>query len=83
MYIPEHFAITDEDEIFSFLETHSFGQIISKVNQRIFATHLPFLINREENMQSARNFVDSEEYAPVKKIRHANAECTLFIVDGA
>ncbi|MCP4431199.1 MAG: DUF1330 domain-containing protein [Gammaproteobacteria bacterium] len=33
-------------------------------------------------MESARAFIDSEEYAPVKKIRHANAECTLFIVDG-
>jgi len=34
------------------------------------------------DMQSARAFVDDEEYAPVKKIRHANAACTLFIVDG-
>lgn len=34
------------------------------------------------DMDSARAFVDSEEYAPVKKLRHANAECTLFIVDG-
>ncbi len=34
------------------------------------------------DMDSARAFVDSEEYAPVQKIRHANAECTLFIVDG-
>jgi uncharacterized protein (DUF1330 family) len=34
------------------------------------------------DMASAQAFVNSEEYAPVKKIRHANAECTLFIVDG-
>jgi len=34
------------------------------------------------DMKSARAFVDDEEYARVKKIRHANAECTLFIVDG-
>jgi uncharacterized protein (DUF1330 family) len=34
------------------------------------------------DMRSARAFVDDEDYAPVKKIRHANAECTLFIVDG-
>lgn len=34
------------------------------------------------DMDSARAFIDSDEYAPVKKIRHANAECTLFIVDG-
>lgn len=35
------------------------------------------------DMNSARAFIDSEEYAPVKKIRHQNAECTLFIVDGS
>lgn len=34
------------------------------------------------DMKSARAFADSDEYAPVKKIRHANARCTLFIVDG-
>ncbi len=34
------------------------------------------------DMDSARNFVNSEEYAPVKKLRHDNAECTLTIVEG-
>ena len=34
------------------------------------------------NMDSARAFVDSEEYAPVKPMRRNNAECTLFILDG-
>jgi uncharacterized protein (DUF1330 family) len=34
------------------------------------------------DMQSARAFVDSEEYAPVKPKRINNADCTLFIVDG-
>ena len=34
------------------------------------------------DMQSARAFVHSEEYAPVKAIRHANADCSLVIVDG-
>ncbi len=31
---------------------------------------------------SARAFVDSKEYAPVKPMRQDNAACTLFIVDG-
>lgn len=35
------------------------------------------------DMKSAQAFADSDEYAPVQKIRHANAECTVFIVDGA
>lgn len=34
------------------------------------------------DMQSARDFANSEEYAPVKAIRRANAKCTLAIVDG-
>ena len=34
------------------------------------------------DVKSARDFVDSEEYAPVKPMRQNNAECTLFILDG-
>ena len=34
------------------------------------------------DMDAARAFVDSEEYAPVKPRRTNNAKCTLFIVDG-
>jgi len=34
------------------------------------------------DMDSARAFVDSEEYAPVKPLRVDNANCTLFILDG-
>jgi uncharacterized protein (DUF1330 family) len=34
------------------------------------------------DMQSARAFVDSEEYAPVKPIRRDNARCTLTILEG-
>ena len=34
------------------------------------------------DMQSARAFVDSEEYAPVKPLRRDNARCTLAILEG-
>lgn len=34
------------------------------------------------DMKSARAFLDSEAYAPIQSIRHNNAECTAFIVDG-
>ncbi len=34
------------------------------------------------DMQAARDFANSDEYAPVKAIRHANADCTFIIVDG-
>ena len=35
------------------------------------------------NMDSARAFVDSEEYAPVKPLRRESARCTLAILEGA
>ena len=34
------------------------------------------------DMQSARAFVDSDEYAPVKSLRRDNARCTMAILDG-
>ena len=34
------------------------------------------------DMDRAREFLDSEEYGPVQNLRHKNAECTLFIVEG-
>lgn len=35
------------------------------------------------DMKSAKAFLDSKEYAPIKSMRTSNAECTLFIVEGA
>jgi uncharacterized protein (DUF1330 family) len=35
------------------------------------------------DMQSARAFADSDEYAPVKPLRQNNARCTLAILDRA
>jgi uncharacterized protein (DUF1330 family) len=34
------------------------------------------------DMDSARAFVNSPEYAPVKPLRRNNAKCTLAIVEG-
>ena len=34
------------------------------------------------DMDAARAFVDSEEYAPVKPIRRENARCTLMLLEG-
>lgn len=32
--------------------------------------------------EAALAFVHSDDYAPVAKIRHANAQCTVVLVDG-
>ena len=34
------------------------------------------------DMDAARAFVNSEEYAPVKPIRRSNSKCTLAILEG-
>jgi uncharacterized protein (DUF1330 family) len=33
--------------------------------------------------KSARAFIDSEDYAPAKALRHAYADCTLVLFEGA
>ena len=44
MYVPDHFKISDQAEIFSFLQANAFGQLISLEDQRLTSSHLPFLI---------------------------------------
>jgi transcriptional regulator len=49
MYIPQHFAVTDSDEIFAFVESNAFGQLISTVNGSLYASHLPFLVTQDRS----------------------------------
>jgi len=35
------------------------------------------------DMQSAQAFLDSDEYAPIVPMRRENADCTLFVIEGA
>jgi len=44
MYLPKHFEVTEEAEIFSFIDANAFGQLISIEAGRPCASHLPFLI---------------------------------------
>ena len=47
MYLPDHFKITEQEEIFSFLEANAFGQLISLHEGRLTSSHLPFLVSAE------------------------------------
>jgi len=47
MYVPDHFKVSDEEEIFSFLEANAFGQLISLQDKRLTGSHLPFLIDAD------------------------------------
>ena len=35
------------------------------------------------DMNRARSFLDSDDYAPIKALREQNADCTLFLLEGA
>jgi len=48
MYVPPHFAETNPSTLHELIERHSFGLLVSQVEGVPFATHLPFLLDREE-----------------------------------
>jgi transcriptional regulator len=47
MYIPAVFAERDLTRLHDFIEQHSFGVLVSQVEGLPFATHLPFLLQRQ------------------------------------
>jgi transcriptional regulator len=46
MYIPAAFAETDLTRLHDFMEQHSFGLLVSQIDELPFASHLPFLLER-------------------------------------
>lgn len=47
MYVPSSFRETNADTLFEFIEQHSFGVLVSQVDGIPFASHLPFLLDRD------------------------------------
>jgi len=47
LYIPKHFEINDENEVFAFIENNAFGQLVCDVRGRLFSTHIPFLVSED------------------------------------
>lgn len=48
MYTPKHFEVNDKEKLLAFIETNAFGQLISKVDGRLFSSHLPFLVDKKD-----------------------------------
>lgn len=44
MYIPPHFEKTDEASCLAFMQTNSFAMLVSHLDGRPFASHLPLLV---------------------------------------
>ena len=57
------------------------GGMIDLVEDSLW-TPIRVVIIEFPDSKSARAFIDSEEYAPVKPLRTENADCTLFILEG-
>jgi transcriptional regulator len=47
MYIPSHFRESDERVLADFIDAYAFGTLVTVEQRRPFASHLPFLYDRE------------------------------------
>ncbi|MER1985317.1 MAG: FMN-binding negative transcriptional regulator [Solibacillus sp.] len=48
MYIPKVFEMKDPQEIYRFVKQNSFGTLVSTVEGKLFATHIPILMEQRE-----------------------------------
>jgi transcriptional regulator len=53
MYIPAHFAESDRAVLHEFIEKNGFGLLVSNQGGEPFASHLPFLLNRDAGPHGA------------------------------
>lgn len=53
MYIPTSFAESDLAKLHDFIEQYSFGLLVSEVKGNPFASHLPFLLDRNAGPRGA------------------------------
>jgi transcriptional regulator len=49
MYVPKHFNESDAEKLAAFIDEHAFGVLVTLFEGRPFASHLPFLYEREAN----------------------------------
>ncbi|GEK33782.1 FMN-binding negative transcriptional regulator [Kurthia sibirica] len=49
MFTPQQFTITNNERIYAIIEENSFATLISQQQDLPIATHLPLLLNRQEN----------------------------------
>jgi transcriptional regulator len=49
MYIPRHFAETNEEKLVAFMREFNFATLITAENDVPFATHLPFIIEKQDD----------------------------------
>lgn len=50
MYTPKHFELTAPGALAAFIDAHAFGTLITAPEGRPFASHVPFLLDREQGV---------------------------------
>ena len=50
MYVPKQFEQTDERVLWDLIDAHAFGTLLTVVGGRPFASHLPFLTERDSSL---------------------------------
>lgn len=50
MYVPRHFEQKDAAALVAFMRQYAFATLVSEVDGRPFATHLPFVVEEENGM---------------------------------
>lgn len=49
MYVPSHFSFGEHADIVAFMRRYNFAAVVSQIEDRPFATHLPFVVETEDN----------------------------------
>jgi len=71
MYIPEQYKNENEAEIKDFLQKNSFGILVNQTDGKLWATHIPLELDKDENGQDILH----------GHLSKANAQCESFISD--
>jgi transcriptional regulator len=50
MYVPKHFGEDDGDKLAAFINENAFGVLVTVFEGRPFASHIPFIYDREANV---------------------------------
>lgn len=67
MFIPKHFDVSEQKEIFAFIEANAFGQLISNVGGRLFSTHIPFFLSKDKTKLVAHLATQNPQIQGIEK----------------
>ena len=80
MYIPEHYRNENQEDIKNFIHQNGFGILINQTNGKLWATHIPLLLEEKDGKQFLVGHVSKEN--PQAKSFKTNDEI-LAIFSGA